>query len=219
VKADADEMLTRAGWDKVDLHVMTKQLEKADSTAMTVILVDMYSREPVRRAALSAGENLFGRFCWFDPPRFHSVSKIGDVTAFAEKQGMDEVSNRVLMFGGTATRLFGFSPTHNMTTVKVPLFKVADRRLRISKGHHFISHSRIAGIRGVSCHFRLSADFVGRVALVCSEGNYQPGEMGMYRCYKELFESDPEFNLYDERFSIERIDDSVFVKCGFVVRG
>jgi hypothetical protein len=147
------------------------------------------------------------------------VSEIGDPVAFGRSQGLDEVSNKVLMFGGTAARLFGFSPTHNMTTVKVPFFKVADRRLRISKGSHFISHSRVAGIRGVACHFRLSSEFIRRAALACLEGHYSSGSMGMYRCYKDLFESDPEFSLYDGRFSKERVEDSTFVKCGFAVSG
>lgn len=120
---DADEILVLPGGR--DLPALTAHLDRTGHPAFGALLLDLYPKGPVDRAAYVAGDDPFGTLCWFDAENYRAQRH--------------PVYDNLWIQGGVRDRLFfGTQPDRAPTLNKTPLVRWSRRYAYVTSTHQLL---------------------------------------------------------------------------------
>jgi hypothetical protein len=182
VVADADEILVYPGWEHLSLVQLCTYLSSERATALSCILVDMYSDRPFSETDYSPGSDPLSICPYFESD---SILCIGSLT--------DARTGRWVHAGGMRRRLFGLP----VRLDKVSLVKY-NVTMTLLAGMHGIDSAIYSSLRGAVLHFKYFSDFPEKVIAEASRGEHWDGA-SEYARYAAAFAGRRSLKAYTER--------------------
>lgn len=144
VTLDADELLIYPMCEDINLHLLTKYLERNGSQGLETFMLDMYSDKPIIDTEYVAGEPFVLRCQYFDSDTYYDF---------------DEYA--LPGWGGPRQRIFWQDYERNSAPPclrKAPLVKWR-KDLEYEASTHYIRNVRMSLMTGILLHFKLFSDF------------------------------------------------------------
>ena len=182
---DADELLVFPHCEQLELLDLTRYLEARGANALPTFLLDMYSREPIRKAVYQAGTP------------FLSVCPFFDSTGYLKQEKRGPTRNLPTR-GGPRYRLFWercIREKPSPLLPKIPLVRWS-KNLYYTSNHH-ISNAQISDITGVLLHFKFFADFPAYVEEEINRREHF-NSASQYDAYWEVISKQPDMRAFYE---------------------
>ena len=191
IVVDADEILVYPGAEGIPLKQICDFLSDNGYNALECLLLDMYSKLPLKEISYHAGEDPLLNCPYFDPLSNLYNRHVTFISADGENS-----SCLKLTYGGMRKRVFGISPC----LTKFPLFKYSASICYGNKipnwyGSHSIVGAQIANVSGALLHFKYLGDFEYRVEEEFKRKAHI-SRIGYYKSYYAKLRQNPLLNLY-----------------------
>ncbi|MGG5823773.1 glycosyltransferase family 2 protein [Falsiroseomonas sp. HW251] len=219
VLADIDELLVYPDCEQADLPRFCAWLDRAGHEAMYALLLDMYSKQPMRDLRYEQGED-FRQACPYHDGTYYLVRRFGFPNpgsafppfehiggprlrlCFAEQltpalwpRLRPKVERRALAVAHMLGLLRGRQPPNVATQAfKVPLVKWKAGNAFVTS--HRLNPVKLAPVTGALLHFKYFQDFSRRIEDALESGEHYGGSVE-YRRYAELLAADPTLSLAD----------------------
>ena len=190
---DADEVLYYPGFESFDIPELCHRLEAHEKYALPVVLLDMYSEQPVRDSFYQQGDNFLNVCPYFDRTFYHYTEK-----------NSGPCGNMTYFRGGLRQRIFNPNPQDLVFTVnKVPLFRY-DKDVVIYAGHHWtnIAKKYIPQARGALLHFKYLHSFAEYVEREVQRDEHVGGAFE-YKKYQTKLQEDWDLTLFNANESVK----------------
>ena len=204
---DADEILYYPDCETKDIPQLCEELDRENKQALSTILLDMYSKEPIKNANYTPGQNFLEVCSYFDK-EFYSLK--------ASKSG--PYKNLTGYWGGLRQRIF-----ENMTNEsgqklfclnKVPLIKY-DYSVKLCEGFHWVDNVDFASQTGCLLHFKYFSTFHERAKQEVERGQHW-NNASEYGQYLQKLEQNPQLSFYNAECSVEFKDSQQLSKLGII---
>jgi len=179
LSVDADEIFIYPDYEKISIKQLCTFLDEEKADAVSSMLLDVYSRCPIREAEYGKGEDPLSVVPYFDKDSQYNTGIV-----------RSEYSNMTHYYGGIRKRVFGIDVCLN----KVPLFKYK-KGIDIKQGNHFISGARLSGIIGCVIHFPYTSEYHEKILEYLKNGQMWNGGIE-YKHYNETFLKNPDVTMY-----------------------
>jgi len=183
---DADELLVLDESIK-KLPDLCMILEEEGKTALSVPLLDLYSKGPIRTARYRPGLEMLDECGWYDARFYTTYSPYGG------PRGKDPIFQ-----GGVRSRTFGID---SVVLNKTPLFFYSSN-LKLREGMHWIDGVKADYGKGILLHFKYLSTFHRYVEEEVERGEHWNGA-SEYKRYYEALKQNPDFSLYHPVFSLK----------------
>lgn len=196
IVVDADEMLVYPEWERRSLTDLCATLDAEGSTALPVLLLDMYSDRPFASTVCEVGS---------DPLAVCPFYEVDSIICAAPWK--EAAAGRLQHHGGMRKRVFGLNPRLD----KVSLFQHSPG-MTLSPGMHTLQGGRFSRMRGAALHFKYLTDFGQRAAIEAAREEHWSDALD-YKRYDEALRAQPELGAYSDlsrRFTCS--DD--LIECG-----
>lgn len=212
--ADADELLVYPDCEAVDLPQFCEQLDAEGCEALQVILLDMYSDQPMPKLNYQAGQNLLEACPYFDgdykfikrlslpgdPPAFPPLEPVGGPRSrmFFPRQHKAGNGRRLLvkLLCRTLKPLVkrgwinqDWVPHPAPQMFKIPLVRWRDGLQLVTK--HRTTPLALSATSGALLHFKYLDDFAAKTADAVQHGQYYNGSSEYHR-YGMLLRRNPD---------------------------
>ena len=192
VTFDADELTIYPGFEHVGLHQLTRYLDREGATALSCMMIDMYSDGPIEKARYERGQDFL------------------EVCPFFDSEPIEG------MRGGARERLFWRGRDRDSRAPvlrKTPL--VCWRSdLQFAVSTHTIAGIALARISGAILHFKMFHDFRTKVQAGVREKQYWDGSK-QYTAYLAGIDDNPGLTaLYDRSARLR--DSTQLVELGLM---
>lgn len=185
IVADADEIFTFPGSDKLSLKEFCNFLDLEGSNALHSLLLDMYSELDLKKVDYHAGEEPLRHCSYFDP-------EILLRDTFSKNRRTYQGYQMQAYHGGMRERVF--KARYNMS--KIPLLKYSEEML-LGEGHHIVTGAKLSESQGLVFHFKYFQDFIERSFEEAKrEEHFMNG--ADYKQYAKIIAQNPELNLHFE---------------------
>lgn len=189
VLVDADELLYYPDCETKNLHQLCEELDQQNKQAMMTTLVDMYSKDPLKDANYSVGQDFLEVCSYFDKIFY---------TAKALQGGPEK--NTTAYFGGLRQRIFGGDP-NSFCLNKAPLVKY-DFPVRLYEGFHWIGGVNMAAQTGCLLHFKYFSTFHKYAEEEVKRGEHWNGASEYMKYFRKL-EENPNLSFWDKQYSVK----------------
>lgn len=177
---DADEIFIYPHYEKVSLRDLCNFLDKEGSTAMSSMLLDMYSDKQIKQTEYKKGEDPLSAFPYFDRDTHYRA------TILVPRYG-----NISLCVGGMRERVFGITMPY---LSKTPLLKFTPR-ISLVLGQHYVLGVDLSKTEAAVLHFKYASDFIPRVLEEAKrEEHFNNAEE--YKGYAKKIIKNPNINPY-----------------------
>jgi hypothetical protein len=183
--ADVDEHAVYEGWPNVGLDEFANRMSLKGRSAVTALMVDMYSKGPIARARVKPGGSLLDTCPFFD----------GDGYRIAlPKNWREENFPRIRAHGGPLARVFGSKGGGGMSA-KTPL--VLEPNIYFHDPHTVLPVGlNFAPMEMVLLHLRFSAALHQKITRVLDHRGYEQGSIDEYQSLGDRLKQDPEFSFF-----------------------
>jgi hypothetical protein len=239
VVADADELLVYPSCEEAGLQEFCAWLDRSGYEGVFTLLLDMYSKLPIKDVAYRQGEDFCGTCPYYDRD-YHLVPRIGIPglrPAFPPFEHIGGPRLR-LCFAGQNTaavwprlrvkllhRLLNLAHSNGLLkNVKAPepatqAFKVP--LVKWQRGYAYITNHRLnpiklAPVTGALLHFKYFQDFGKRVNDALATGEHF-GNSSEYKRYAKLLAANPKLSLFYEG-SVAYHESADLVRHGLITR-
>jgi hypothetical protein len=207
VIADTDELLCYPGAESRSLHDLCDAFDRAGTVAMAAVLLDMYSRGPIREAVCEAGTDPIDVCPCFDRAFYHS-----------RRDHATPWENVDAYWGGVRRRVFGEESDVFLT--KVPLVRYTKDTLVLAGTHGTNAPAdRVADVRGALLHFKFTARFVERLEEEIRSRSEWDAQGESYSTYARMIAEHPDLSLYDPQQSVVLRDSAQLVELAVMSDG
>ena len=202
---DADEILYYPDCETKNIRELCHELDRDGKQALSTILLDMYSKKPLKEAKYTEEQNFLDVCSYFDRKFYTSKALNGgpekNVTAY---------------FGGLRGRIFG-NDQNSFCINKTPLVKY-DYTVRLYEGFHWIGNVEIASQTGCLLHFKYFSTFHDYAKREAKRGEHWNGG-SEYMKYARKLEENPHLSFYDPGLSVELKSSQNLIDLGVIKRG
>jgi len=237
ILADADELLIYPKCETAPLPAFCNWLDKNGYEGVYTLLLDMYSKQPIKEVSYKHGED-FRTACPYHDKDYHFVRRYGVPAlqpafppfehiggprlrlCFAEQNTQAlwprlkvKLAQRLIKLAHRAGLLKSITPPLPATQAfKVPLVKWRAGNAFITS--HRLNPVRLAPVRGALLHFKYLQDFSKRVQDALATGAHFNGS-AEYKRYAELLAADPNLSLAYEG-SVAYHDSAALLRHGLI---
>ena len=204
VLIDADELLYYPNCETKDIRQLCQELDCEGNQAFSTVLLDMYSKKPLREANYQSGQNFLEVCSYFDK-KFY--------TANALNGGPEK--NITAYFGGLRQRIFG-GENMSFCINKAPLIKY-DYNIRLYEGFHWIGNVQLASYTGCLLHFKYFSTFHEYAKQEAQRGEHWNGG-SEYMKYARKLEENPQLSFWDSQLSVKLESSQTLLDFGAIKR-
>ena len=207
VLVDADELLYYPDCETKNLPQLCRELEREQKQALSTVLLDMYSQQPLKDAHYSSGQNFLEVCSYFDR-NFFSL----------KEQKAGPFKNQIGYWGGLRQRIFKNLENSDGTRLyclnKVPLLKY-DYSIKLKEGFHWIGNAEISTQTGCLLHFKYFSTFHDHAKKEVERGQHWNGA-SEYASYARQLDENPDLSFYDSQYSIKLKNSQQLLELGMI---
>jgi hypothetical protein len=183
---DADELLVYPHCERMPMTKLTEHLAASGANGLVAFLLDMYSTGPIRDARCEPGVPLLSACPYFDATGYVREDSAGP-------------SALVPTRGGPRKRLFWDGYTRDRPAPYLPKIPLVfwSTPMSYNASTHLLSEVRVGGVTGVLQHFKLLADFPGRVREEAERGEHF-NHASQYAAYWDVISKQPDLSAMFE---------------------
>ena len=204
---DADEILYYPNCETKDIPQLCQELDQQNKQALSAILLDMYSNEPIKDANYTPGKNFLEVCSSFDK-EFYSL-KISNTGPYKTQTGY---------WGGLRQRIFQNMEHESGKRLyclnKVPLIKY-DYSVKLCEGFHWADNVDLSSQTGCLLHFKYFSTFHERAKKEVERGQHW-NSGSEYGQYLQRLEQNPQLSFYDVAYSVEFKDSQQLLQLGII---
>jgi hypothetical protein len=183
--ADVDEHAVYEGWPSIGLDEFASKMSARGRSAVTALMVDMYSQGPIGTAQAGPGGSLLGMCPFFDGDGY----KIG-----IPDDWRAENFPRIRAHGGPLARVFASKCGGGMSA-KTPL--ILEPNVYIHDPHTVLPVGlNFTTMEIALLHFRFSAAIIPKIERVLEHRSYDQGSIDEYQILSDRLKQDPEFSFW-----------------------
>ena len=183
--ADVDELAVYEGWPNIGLDEFASRMSARGRSAVTALMVDMYSRGPIANAHAGPGGSLLGTCPFFDGDGY----KMG-----IPQDWRAENFPRIRAHGGPLARVFGSKGGGGMLA-KTPL--VLEPNIYFHDPHTVVPVGlNFTPMEIALLHLRFSSTLIPKIARVLDHRGYEQGSIDEYQSLGERMKQDPGFSFW-----------------------
>jgi len=201
---DADEILYYPDCETKNIKQLCQELEQDNKEALSTVLLDMYSRQPLKQAQYNSGENFLDVCSYFDSQFY---------TTKALKGGPEK--NVTAYFGGLRGRMFG-DEQNSFCINKTPLVKY-NYSVRLYEGFHWIGNVKIAEQTGCLLHFKYFSTFHEYAKREAARGEHWNGGSEYLKYFRKL-EENPNLSFHLPDLSVKLESSQQLLDFGVIKR-
>ena len=182
--ADVDEHAVYDGWPNIGLDEFANRMSLKCRSAVTALMVDMYSSGPMAEARVDPGGSLLDTCPFFD----------GDGYQIAPpKNWREESFPRLIAHGGPLRRVFGSNCGANILA-KTPL--ILEPNIYFHDPHTVLPIGlNFTPMEIALLHLRFSAALTPKIARVLDHRPFEQGSIDEYQSLGNKMKQDPEFSF------------------------
>lgn len=183
--ADVDEHAVYDGWPHIGLDEFAGRMSARGRSAVTALMVDMYSQGPIATAQAGPAGSLLGTCPFFDGDGY----QIG-----IPENWRAENFPRIRAHGGPLARVFGSKGGGGMSA-KTPL--ILEPNIYIHDPHTVLPVGlNFTAMEIALLHFRFSAALAPKIARVLEHRSYDQGSIDEYQILGDRLKQDPGFSFW-----------------------
>jgi hypothetical protein len=212
---DADELLVYPHCERISLATFCRWLDSQKYEGLFALMLDMYSKLPLRRIDYKKGEDFLKACDHFDRD-YHFVQRFGLFKSpfpafepiggprlrlcFPEqntKSAWPRLRVKITRRFVRLAQRFGVMKGMEVKSVAPQAFKIPLVKWRRGYGYitsHRLNPIRLAPVTGAVLHFKYFQDFSGRVQDAVKKHNHYDGS-AEYKRYGELMAKDPDLSM------------------------
>lgn len=183
--ADVDEHAVYEGWPGIGLDEFANRMTVKGHSAVTALMVDMYSKGPVARAHIKPGDGLLDACPFFDGDGYQIR---------LPENWRDDDFPRLSALGGPVIRVFGRKGRLGWLA-KTPL--ILEPNIYFHDPHTVMPIGlNLMPIEIALLHFRFSAAVTHKIARILEQRQHSEGSIDDYQKLGDKMKQDPEFSLF-----------------------
>jgi hypothetical protein len=183
--ADVDELAVYEGWPNIGLDEFAGRMSARGRSAVTALMVDMYSHGPIATAQAGPSGSLLGICPFFDGDGY----KIG-----IPEDWRAENFPRIRAHGGPLARVFASKGGGGMSA-KTPL--VLEPNVYFHDPHTVLPVGlNFTPMEIILLHLRFSAALIPKIKRVLEHRSYEQGSIDEYQILGDRLKQDPEFSFW-----------------------
>jgi tetratricopeptide (TPR) repeat protein len=196
---DADEFLCYFNYEHKNLHQLCNELEQEGKQALSGILLDMYSDQPIKDTVYMPGENPLEICNFFDRQPYTFT-----------QQG---INGQITYFGGCRERVC--PQKHRIYYLhKVPLIKY-DYSAKLNQGQHLIENLDISEQTCCLLHFKYFHDLY-EISLEESERKQYASDALQYKVYINKLQDNPCLSMFSPEHSVKYESSQQLLELGII---
>jgi hypothetical protein len=182
--ADVDEHAVYEGWPNIGLDEFANRMSVKGRSAVTALMVDMYSSGPMAKAHVEPGESLLGTCPFFDGDGYQIEFP---------KNWREDNFLRLIARGGPVVRVFGSKGRGNILA-KTPL--ILEPNIYFHDPHTVLPVGlNFAPMEIALLHLRFSSTLIPKIARVLDHRGHTQGSIDDYQNLDFKMKQDPEFSF------------------------
>jgi hypothetical protein len=183
--ADADEHAVYEGWPGISLDQFANRMSAKGRSAVTALMVDMYSDGPLVEARIEPGASILGTCPYFDG---------GGYQIKLPENWREEDFPRLSAYGGPVSRIFGRKGKHGWMA-KTPL--ILEPNIYFNDPHTVLPFGlNLSPVEIALLHFRFSATVSQKIDRVLTSRQYSDGSIDDYENLRTRLDQDPGFSFF-----------------------
>jgi hypothetical protein len=182
--ADVDEHAVYEGWPGIGLDEFANRMSINGRSAVTALMVDMYSKGPLAKALIKPGRSLLGTCPFFDGDGYE-IKLPGN--------WREDNFPRLNALGGPVNRVFGGKERLGWLA-KTPL--ILEPNIYFQDPHTVLPIGlNLMPIEIALLHFRFSTSVTQKIARVLERRQHSEGSIDDYQKLGAKIEQDPDFSF------------------------
>ena len=182
--ADVDEHAVYEGWPSIGLDEFANRMSVKGRSAVTALMVDMYSRGPITKAHIEPGGSLLGTCPFFDGDGYQIN---------LPNNWREDNFPRLNAQGGPLVRAFGSKDRGNILA-KTPL--ILEPNIYFHDPHTVLPIGlNFAPMEIALLHLRFSSTLTQKIARIVDHRGHTQGSIDDYQSLGIKMKQDPEFSF------------------------